>query len=99
MEINCKNGRNRLFVVQWKKDTFMFELSKVFNKYGNTKRLLDTTSSLGTFESSPSLKNWKETDDDQYVLKSNKTSPPSDVFTNLEFRIYEFFNELIVMLN
>ena len=50
MEINCKNGRNHMFV-EWEKDTFEFELSKVFNKYGNTKRLLDTTSSLGTFES------------------------------------------------
>ena len=60
--------------VKWEKHKFDFELSKGFNKYGNTKRLLDTTSSLGTFETSPSLKNWKETDDDQYVLKSNKTS-------------------------
>ena len=41
--------------MQWEKDTFDFELSKVFNKYGNTERLLDTKSLLGTFETSHTL--------------------------------------------
>ena len=41
--------------VKWEKHKFDFELSKGFNLYGNTERLLDTTSSLGTFETSHTL--------------------------------------------